>query len=253
MWSFMPTHQFYPPYLADPRRPQLQYVFIFEGNPDIPKTGGRRSLDSAGIERSLIRWRKGDYAVEFVGNAGITAQFDFNHSLDGLGFDGWYGGGLYATQGNWGSRFVFNHQSAHIADEYIQRVGRDRQMYTREEVVWGVSWWGISCWRFFAEAGYGFTLNSELQSPWRLQWGLEYIGEPRFFWGSSAWYVAGSFRHMEERDWELASSLQTGFLFLSTGSQRIRAGIQVYDGQSNLGEFSNHDESYFAFGFWMDM
>ena len=126
-------------------------------------------------------------------------------------------------------------------------------MYTREELGLGLSWWGSSHWRLFAEASYAFTMNAELQEPWELQYGFEYIGEPRWMWNTSAWYFAGNFRHMEERDWELSASVQTGLLFLSTGSQRMRAGVQYYDGQANMGEFSNHDESYYALGLWLDL
>ena len=252
--TVMPTHQFYPVYLADPRRPQFQYVFLRENKPDIPEAGDRRSLDSAGIERSLLRYQHpSDWAIELSGNAGITAQFDFDHSLDAVGFDGWYGGAVSGTQGDWGVKLSVGHQSSHLGDEYVQRTERERIRYTREDIGLGVSWWGHAHWRFYVEGAHAFTRNADFQEPWEIVYGAEYTGEPTLLWNSCAWYAAAHLRHMEERDWELNTSVQAGLLWLAGGSQRIRTGVQYYDGQSNMGEFSELDESYLAFGFWLDL
>ena len=65
----MPTHELLPVYLADPRRPQFQHVVLREQSPDIPEVGDRRSIDSAGIQRALLRLRDGDdWALELSGN-----------------------------------------------------------------------------------------------------------------------------------------------------------------------------------------
>jgi hypothetical protein len=57
---------------------------------------------------------------------------------------------------------------------------------------------------------------------------------------------------MEERDWRIDVSLQTGYRIDSYG-KTWRFGIEWYSGRPNIGEFSQKTETYFALGFWIDI
>ena len=66
------------------------------------------------------------------------------------------------------------------------------------------------------------------------------------------WYAALDLQAMEERDWSLDAALQIGVQFLNR-DRRWRLGLEAYDGRVPLGEFYQDDESYVAFGIWMDV
>jgi len=88
--------------------------------------------------------------------------------------------------------------------------------------------------------------------PWRLQWGLEHQGEPRFLRQQFAWYAATDFSSLQERGWGLDSAVETG-LVKWTNNRAYRIGIAYYNGRPTLGEFTQVSESLVSLFLKIDM
>ena len=50
------------------------------------------------------------------------------------------------------------HASSHVGDEYAERTGRTRIVYTRNELAGGISQKIDDWWRAYGEVGWGYSL-----------------------------------------------------------------------------------------------
>lgn len=254
---YLPSGDLYPPYAADPVRPgfAIQPVYVRKG--DIPSTSDRRINLKAGGQVGLVRSHSRTdpdlgWQVSLLG--GFNDQNDVRENLDNIGWDGHYG--LVLTS-SWHKRLAFKlgwlHVSSHLGDEYIERTGRKRISYTREEIAAGVSWGLLDHWRIYMEGGKAINMsNEDLQEPWRRQAGLEYESN-RIFWRKRmAWYAALDAQSFQERDWRIDLSFQTGFLIRSEG-HNWRFGVEWYNGRPPIGEFFQFTERYVSMGIWIDI
>ncbi len=57
---------------------------------------------------------------------------------------------------------------------------------------------------------------------------------------------------MQERDWKMDVSLQTGYR-IDTIGKTWRFGVDWYSGRPPIGEFFQHTETYLGFGLWVDI
>ena len=64
-------------------------------------------------------------------------------------------------------------------------------------------------------------------------------------------FVSLDLGSLEERNWQIDSTLQLGLL-VPSGTRRWRAGLGYHEGSVPLGEFFQVDESYISFGLWLD-
>jgi hypothetical protein len=252
-----PDGRLYRPYLADPRRPGMGVALAFFAESGAADSGSPRPALQLGGSFGLVRFhpdgapeRGWQVSIE----AGFYGQFDADHSLDNLGWDGIYG--LLATSalaGGWGLKLGMMHTSSHVGDEYAERTGRRRLGYTREEVVLGVSVPLSRAWRAYAEGAWGYVLRSEhLQQPGRLEVGAEFEAPGARQRRRGGLYAAADLAATEERDWRLDASAQLGWLFPSR-DRTWRAGLAWRDGQVPIGEFFQDTESYGALGLWLDL
>ena len=145
----------------------------------IADSGSTRYFLRVGGEFGLLRWEAADPAsisVQLDLVAGMDGQFDLDHSLDNIGWDGNYG--LQASTRlapAWAAKLGLVHTSSHIGDELEERTGRQRIGYSRDELVVGVRRDLGHDLAVYGEAGYGYDLSvQELQEPWRLQTGLDF-------------------------------------------------------------------------------
>lgn len=261
--TLFPEGHLYRPYMASPHSPGFALVgmAVDEG---IPESGSPRFLLRVGGRFGLLRWTSGnrgadgdpEWNAQLELEAGIKGQFDGEHSLDNIGWDGNYG--LVLT-GRWNERWGWKvgsfHTSAHVGDEYIERTGRRRIGYTREEAVLGLSWTPGLRWRFYAEGGWGYDLRSDeegLQEPGRLELGAEYLGPNRLLGGRAAWFSALDLSFFEESDRGTDAALQAG-LAVPLRDRVWRLGVLAYDGRVPLGEFSQSEETYLGIGVWLDL
>lgn len=247
-FQVFPPSNLYPGYVADPRRPEFGLTFLAVPDPAIPDSGDQRFGLKMGGRFGLLRVRGWQFDIE----AGFTGQFDIDHSLDNIGWDGTYafllsrelGEGLAVQAGG-------KHISSHVGDEYAERTGRRRIDYTREEITAGLSWVAAPGWRTYAEAGWSFEPREDVgQEPGRLQVGLEHEAPGSLPGGRVGWYAAMDLGALEERGWQVDPTLQAGFL-IPSGHRLWRVGLGYHDGTVPIGELFQVDERYVVLGLWL--
>jgi hypothetical protein len=255
-WTLFPAGDVYPVYVADPHRPVNAMLFRFYRHLDIPGTSMRRTGLSGGGRFGMLR-------IDMAGpahrswqvslDAGLDALFDSEYSDDAIGWDGNYGLTFTtASSGAWSFKVAVLHVSAHIGDEYEERMHRTRIDYTREEVAVGVGWTPSRRWRVYGESGRSYVLKMAEQEPWRVQSGVEYEAPPALFGGRFAWYGALDVASMQERGWRIDRALQGGIV-ARAGSRAYRLMIELYAGRPTVAEFFKQSETSVTVGIRIDL
>jgi hypothetical protein len=258
VWWLAPPADFYPQYIADPRRPQSALLLIHPLDTEIPESEDSRIGVRLGGRFALFRVHpegSPDRGWQLDLEAGFSSHFDMENALDNIGWDGFYGLMLSWRPGpDLGFRVGTLHDSAHVGDEYAERTGRQRIGYTREELVAGISWSFRGRWRAYTEVGCAYGDIDDFQARWRAQGGLEYIGKRRFWKDRMPWYAAADITAFEESDWQPTVAAQLGLILpTGRGASRFRVALEFVDGRSVLGEFFFRDESYLALGLFFDL
>lgn len=254
-FQLFPSSNLYPGYIADPRRPEFGVMVLGFPDPAIPDSGDRRVGLKLGGRFGLLRFGPQDRperAWQFDIEPGFIGQFDIEHSLDNIGWDGIYNF-LFSTalRDDLQVQIGTKHISSHVGDEYAERTGRRRIEYTREELAAGAVWSVRPRWRTYAEAGWGFAPKTEIgQEPGRLQLGVEHEAPGSLGQRRLGWYAALDLQAMEERDWQVDPTLQIGLL-VPAGDRRWRVGLAVHEGAVPIGEFYRVDETSIALGLWL--
>lgn len=257
VWNFLPAAEFYPYAIADPLRPQNALMGLCFLDSDIPESGDRRFSLRLGGRFPIVRMHpagESDRGWQLDFEGGFVGQFDVEHKLDNLGWDGHYGLMLsYKPSATVGFRFGTLHDSAHLGDEYHERTGRERIGYTREELAVATSWKPDPHWHLYAEGGYAPS-PKEFQDRLRIQAGVEYLGVTEWRKGNNGWYAALDLRSYEENDWEVRAVGQFGLLIpTGFGTNKYRVALEVGVGRSVLGEFYAYRETYAALGWYLDL
>jgi hypothetical protein len=253
--ALFPAGDIYPPYVADPHRTGNGAMVQFHTRTEVPESSGTRTMLKAGGRFGLARWdaaQAGGRSWQISLDAGFDAVFDSQNSLDNIGWDGNYGFTVTTASG---SRLSYKvgilHCSGHIGDEYIERTGRTRLGYSREELAVGARYRLATAWSGYAELGVAYhQLDDELQEPWRAQLGVEWQSQRTLF-GSFAWYGALDLQMWQERDFNPDFTLQGGLA--AAGNGRIwRFGAEYAYGRPPLGEFFQDTEARVTLGMWVD-
>jgi hypothetical protein len=255
--TYFPLGHLYAPYLADPQSLRLAMKWVAVTEVEIEDSGSPRWNVKVGGSFGVIRWHPqggADRGWQVGIDAGFNGQFDVEKSYDIIGWDGILGLPVTAAfDHGLGLKVGPRHFSSHVGDEYMERTGRRRIEYTREELMAALSWEFRERWRIYGEAGWGFTLrNEDLQEPLRAQAGLECFSLGSLWSGRAGWYAALDASVTQERDWQVDLSLEAGLIF-AAGVRRWRLGVQYYDGRVPLGEFFQDNEEYLALGLWLDL
>ncbi|MFO7839739.1 MAG: DUF1207 domain-containing protein [Desulfosalsimonadaceae bacterium] len=255
---FVPASLLYPGYLADPLAPTVALNAVRYSDSDIAGAGDKRYVFRIGGRLGLLRISPAahpDRGLQLDLHGAFLGMFDRSHSLDNLGWDGLYGIDL-SWRGASGVvlKFGVNHDSSHVGDEYAERTGRKRIEYTRQEYVLGLSLPLREHLRGYAESGWAFDLRNDAQEEWRFQAGLEFKDEDGLWGGWLGYYAAADITSFEESDWEPDVTVQTGLMVPVSGGRRsFRIGLEYRDGRSVIGEFSRCEETYWAWGLWIDL
>jgi len=255
--SWLPTEHLYPAYLADPYEPRFQMKLQSYANSSIPDTGSSRWDLMAGASLIVYEGKSTDnsrYGWQLVFLGAVRAQFDNDNNQDSLAWEGIYGlEAAFRYHNNFAWRLGTKHYSSHVGDEYIERTGRTRIQYTREEWRAGLAWNVAELYTIYADIAYAFSLrNKDLQDYGRAQVGLQYEKPGQFMNGNVGWYSALDISAYEENDWDNNITFQIGFDF-PVKDRRWRIGLEYYDGRSQYGEFFQNKEQYVSFGLWMDL
>jgi len=257
--SLFETGHLYDSYIADPIRPGFSLMRMSMMESDIPDAGNRRYNFMLGGQYGLFRLHNSDFPgrefqLDIYG--AFLGQFDLDNSTDNIGWDGFYGVMLtWADRDGLSLKLAMQHDSSHVGDEYAERSGRRRINYTRQEIVYGVSYRFQEFYRVYTEAGYGYDLrNPDLQEPWRVKGGMEFEDRDRFLGGRLGYYAAADFNFSEERDWNADVTVQTGVVLpLRRSFRTVRFGPIYRSGRSILGEFFQHKEKWWGLCAWIDM
>jgi hypothetical protein len=225
----------------------------------VPDSGASRYGLRIGGNWGMFRFLKeGDTGrgFQFDTEVGLDGQFDNDNSTDLIAWNGlfgfylsWWGPGGLSLRGGW------KHLSSHLGDEYIERTGRLRVAYKREEVLLGASWDVDESWRIYGEGGYAYDLgNKEVQSAGRLEAGLELTPRAQWWDGRMGWYAATDVSSYQDNDWDPNLTVQAGLVINVDDLDRVyRFGVQYYAGRSQLGEFFKYKERIISLGFWFDL
>lgn len=253
--SLFPEQQLYPVNLADPRRIQFAAKSLYFDQTTIDQAGDHRFDLKLGGRLGLLHVSDavGDSELGWLLSldAGFHGQFDVDASQDNIGWDGLYALMLsYRPNRQLAFKIGAYHISSHVGDEYIERTGRSRINYTREELQVGMNLSLDDRWQWYVEAGHAYDQrNTRLQEPWRAQTGLQYQPGNRH---EMSWYAGLDIGASEERDWQKDLSVQLG-LQVPTATRVWRIGLEAYDGKAQLGEFFQNDERYIGVGLWLDI
>lgn len=254
---YFPVEHLYPTYIADPYEPSFKSQLRTYKESNIPQTGSLR-LDLM-VGAPLILYENIDpdnprrgWQVIFLG--GLRGEFDGDNKMDNVAWEGIYGlQGVFSYHKDIAWHFGTKHYSSHVGDEYIERTGRTRIKYTREELRAGLSWIFQDHYTLYSDIAYAFSLrNAGLQDHGRVQIGLQYEKPAVFMDGRVGWYSALDISAYEEDDWGSNIAFQAGF-DLPIHNRRWRLGIEYYDGRSQYGEFFQNKEKYAGIGIWMNL
>jgi hypothetical protein len=188
-----------------------------------------------------------EHGLQLGLHAGIVAAFDPGAGYDGIGWDGYYGlGATYRLADTLAAKLAYQHDSAHLGDEYVAKTGRARLGYKRDEVVLGVMVDPSRHVRVYTELGRAFHLGSPELAPWRAQSGIEL----RF----RIFYAALDLSFSEELGFRPTATAQLGLLYERRGTGR-RYGLfaQYEHGRSKYGEFFRDRSETLGGGWWVDL
>jgi len=252
--SHFPLNEIYSRYTADPYRTSFSAKAIFLNRTDIPDTGTRRFGLRIGGALPLMQYNWQKVQSQLVLEAGFHGHFDADHSQDNIGWDGIYSL-YYAVRFNeaLAVRIGRRHFSSHVGDEYIERTGRRRINYTREEWRAGLSWQVKNNMDVYFDFAYASTLrNKNKQKPWRYQIGAQFDQPGAFYETGLGWYVAADVSSYQENNYAINTTLQVGLL-VPRDERQWRFFIEYYNGRMQIGEFFEHNESYFGLGLTIDI
>ncbi len=255
--EWFPLGNLYSPYTADPRRTGFGLMWATYSDVGIEDSGSPRWHLKLGGSFGILKFHPRNHPkfnVQTNLEAGFSGQFDVENNYDSVGWDGTLGL-IFTTSLNEqvGLKFGGMHVSSHVGDEHLERTGRERINYTREEIVAAVSWRFREGWRTYGETGWAYNLDSEdIQDPGRLQTGLEFEAPAVFFGGRGGWYAATDLSAFQETDWQVDAALQGGLVF-PRGLQRWRLGLAYYHGRVPINEFFQDNESFATLGLWLDI
>lgn len=256
--TLVPPGDLYPRYLADPRRPRTGLAFLYTPDTEISGGGSSRLDVNIGIRHGFLRLSpqgKTDEGFQVDGEVGFFGQFNVQSSLDNVGWDGWYAVALdFAPGGPVRFKLANRHLSAHLGDEFVEKVGRERVNYTRQDFSLGVAWTPVAHWTVYGEPSYAYSLGSERLGRGAVQAGLQYDVPDGLWDGRAGYYAALDAQLFEDNGWHPNFTTQVGLsLELPGSNRRYRVGVEAHAGRSVLGEFFELDESYVSLGFWLDL
>jgi hypothetical protein len=254
--TVFPEEGLYDPYIADPWQHGFAINIMSVSDIDIQDSSTPRINLKMGGSFGFLRFHPpGEYERGWQLNieAGFNVQTDIDNGYDVIGWDGIVG--LLMTKKlphGLSLRLGHLHRSSHLGDELIQRTGRTRIEYTREEILAGLSWKFLEHWRIYGDSGYAFTTRSREQEIWRAQAGAEYMDPHAIRGGRAGFYAALNAHSWQEKDWQVDLSAAAGFAFIR-GSRRWRTGLMVHHGTVPIGEFYADDETFVTGGIWLDL
>jgi hypothetical protein len=257
-WDVGPVGQLYPNYLADPRRPQTSAGVLHVLSSDLNDefgSGHVRTIMSLGGRVPVLRYTAPSrQAWEFSVEGAFFGQFDASQSLENIGWDGWYGF-LFSWRfaSAWSSKLHYRHLSSHLGDEFIERTGRQRIGYAREDFTLGLAWKPLPGAAVYAEGGVGIHDGAGRQEAVYFQFGAQYRDDDPILWDIFDWQIATDIQLFQEDDYDPGITVQGALLVpLARQGQQFRLALEFHTGRVLIGELSEFSEDYVALIFGWD-
>jgi len=258
MMELIPDEQIYPIYVADPRRPRL-HVGVGYIDTDIPDTSGGTVMLDAGTRITLLKVQPAskaanEFSIDIEG--GLFTQFDLLSGLDNIGWDGRYGAYVAWNRSDLVvARVGYRHISAHLGDEYMEKTGRRRINYTRNDLRIGVGYNLYKSTLVYVEPSYATHRgNQDRQKKWAIEGGVQYQGPYDIWKGSTGLYAGLHISSYEENGWTPSYCGQVGLkIKRDPRMTKLRVGFEGYIGRALLGEYAlDFDEAYLTLGVFID-
>ena len=224
-WSleWLPPAPVYRNYLADPLTPRSgSKVMVPIHGPDNLKIE-----NALGAQRTFARWTSpsGDETIDVSLEGAVFARFDINENVDMDAADFRVGIPIGYRQGRFSAKLHIWHLTSHLGDEFIERTGRKRIDYHKEEIAPGFSYEWTDEFRTYAEIGFGYYID-EVNKRWRGEVGAEWVGD--LLWpGPPQTYLAIDIKWRQETDWDTAVAIQGG-LWVAREDPNSLAGLRFF-------------------------
>ena len=251
LWQVLPQGLIYRSYAAGVHEPRISGVVFGEAD-------GRALLDvTLGGRAGVLRYGNccaagaEGFQIDVEGAAFPRLNLDSNWDLDYTDFR--FGVPFTYGQDNWQVKFAYYHLSSHLGDELAIREPGSlarRINYSRDELVWGLSYFIHPAVRLYGEAGWAFHTDGGAR-PWEFQFGIDYAQPgPTGLWGTPFFAINGHLRQEVRYGGNLV--VQTGILWRGMATSEFRMGFHYFNGKSSQYEVFNDSEQQVGFGIWYD-
>lgn len=250
-WHLLPDGLIWHSYLAGPKEPRLGTQIFHE------QDRGTLMDSTLGGRVSLLRFGTNDVAfpegweLQVEGAAFPRINLDDEWDLESADFRA--GVPLVYGLGKFQMKFAYYHLSSHLGDEMIvadPSLAATRINYSRDALVFGVSYFLNPSLRLYGEAGWAFY-NSGGSQPWEFQFGFSYSPiDPTTIWGAP--FLAANGQLREELDYGGTVVAEAGWQWRGKDSHLLRLGFFYLNGAASQYQFLGQHEEQIGGGLWYD-
>ncbi len=248
-WQLMPPGLIWHSYLAGPKEPRI-------GGEVVDSLGSDTKLDGiVGGRVGLLRYgnsasfRPQGFEIDAEGAAFVRQDLTQNSDVDGYDFR--IGFPLTYGWDRWLFKLAWYHTSSHLGDEFeLKHPTIHRINYSRNAIVWGLSFYPTDDIRLYGEVDYGYFTEGG-NEPWAFQFGWEYSPVVRGWCGAP--FVAMNVYMRQENDFGGPFTVEAGWQWRpDRGGQLIRTGFFYQTGPSFMDQFFKDSEQLIGYGLWYD-
>jgi hypothetical protein len=229
--------------LADPRAPVSGVQFQFP----IDKDDDMRIENRIATHLAVWRERDGDSEFEVQAEGAAFGRFDFQQFWDMEAVDFRFGFPIIWRRDQFAFKLHPWHMTSHLGDEFIERTGRKRVNYSRNELTIGVSCDLDTECRVYGEVGYAIW-RGDVNDYVRVMAGFETMGRHL----GADWpdvFAAVNVTSFQEQDWGLQVNVEAGVWLRPQNSPRgVRLSLGYFRGPSALTQFLEENEEHWNFG-----
>ena len=247
----MPDNIIYPSYLAGVKEPRLGSTCNYD------KNYGWTWDSVLGARWGLLRYgtaggspRPDGWELDAEGAAFPRLNLEDDEHLVSCDFR--FGVPLTFGCGPFQTKLAYYHSCSHLGDQYmLSNPDAVRTDYSRDAIVWGISYYLTQDVRAYVEASWGFHIWGAAQ-PWEFQFGIEYSPTESADSLRSSPLVALNADLRQDVDYGGNFVVQAGWQWRSASNHRFRTGVQYFTGESEQFQFLNRYEEKIGFGIWFD-
>ncbi len=249
-WHVLPEGLLWHSYLAGPQEPRNSLLIFNDSRDGIfadATLGGRFGMLRYGTINA-----KNPRGWQWDLEGAVITRLDIRNSEDIESVDYRFGTEITAADGPWAMKFGYFHISSHVGDEYIERNPTFvRDNYVTESLILGGSYRAFDQYRIYGEMANAFHVSGGARK-YQIQSGLEYTPIAKVP-ARGAPFAAMNFSFREAVDYDVSTTIQMGWSFQGSESQRqFRVGAQYGSGPTSQFSFFERREEYIGGGLWYD-